>query len=60
MVVYLKNKETHEILQTFENVIEWGYNFVEYRNQNNYRTKTYCGESEYFTDIGAKEGYDEN
>ena len=51
MVVYLKNKETNEILQTFENVIEWGYNFVEYRNQNNYRTKTYCDESEYFTDI---------
>ena len=55
MVVYLKNKETNEILQTFENVIEWGDTFVEYRNENNYRTKTYCDENEYFTDIAEQE-----
>lgn len=51
MTIYLKNSETNETIQTFENVIEWGDNFVEYYNGNNYRAKTYCGENEYFTDI---------
>ena len=49
MKVYLINAETKEIIQTFENVITWDKNFVEYTN-NNLRTKMYCGENEYFTD----------
>ena len=50
MVVYLKNKETSEVINTYTNVIRWGYDFVEYNN-NGYRGKTYCNtETEYFTD----------
>ena len=48
-MIYLINKETNEIIQTFENIIEWGANFVEYLN-GGYRAKMYCGENEYFSD----------
>ena len=49
MKIYLINADTNEIVQTFENVIEWGYNFIEYDNSG-YRAKMYCQENEYFTD----------
>ena len=49
MTIYLINKETNETIQTFENVITWGHNFVEYDN-GGYRAKMYCSENEYFTD----------
>lgn len=48
MKVYLVKKETEEVLQEFNNVINWGYNFVEYNN--GCRCKIYCNEDEYFTD----------
>jgi hypothetical protein len=48
-MIYLINKETNETIQTFENVIEWSSNFVEYNN-GGYRAKMYCNENEYFTD----------
>lgn len=50
MKIYLINVETNETIQTFENVIEWGANFIEYNN-GGYRAKMYCGENEYFTDV---------
>lgn len=50
-MIYLVNKETNEIIQTFEEeIITWGYNFIEYKNTMNFRTKRYCNENEYFTD----------
>ena len=49
MKIYLINAETNETIQTFENVITWKYNFVEYYNGDN-RAKMYCGENEYFAD----------
>lgn len=48
-MIYLKKKETDEVIGTYENVIAWGYNFVEYRT-NELRAKIYCNENEYFTD----------
>ena len=48
-MVYLINKETKETIQEFNNVINWGFNFVEYTNGG--RCKIYCDhEKEYFTD----------
>ena len=48
-MIYLKNKETNEIINTFTNVIEWSDNFVEYEDYG--RCKIYCDtETEYFTD----------
>ena len=49
MTIYLINAETNKTIQTFEDVIAWGYNFVEYMN-GGYRAKMYCNENEYFTD----------
>ena len=50
MKVYLKNLETNEIISEYDNVIHWGYNFVEFNNGG--RCKIYCNtETEYFTDI---------
>lgn len=49
MKIYLINAETNETIQTYEDVISWGYNFVEFNN-GGYRAKMYCGENEYFTD----------
>ena len=49
MKVCLLNKETNDVVGEFNNVINWGYNFVEYNNGG--RCKCYCSEDEYFTDI---------
>ena len=50
MTVYLIDIETNEVKTTYDNVIEWGFNFVEYMN-GGYRAKTYCDtETEYFSD----------
>ena len=48
MKVYLINAETNELVSEYDNVIRWGYNFVEYNNGG--RAKIYCNENEYFTD----------
>lgn len=49
MKVYLKNIETNEVINEYDNVISWGYNFVEYNNGG--RCKIYCNsETEYFSD----------
>lgn len=48
MKVYLINAETNELISEYDNVIRWGYNFVEYNNGG--RCKIYCSENEYFTD----------
>lgn len=49
MVIYLKNKETNEVINTYTNVIRWNVDFVEYDNGG--RGKTYCNtDIEYFTD----------
>ena len=49
MMIYLINAETNETIQTFENVTNWGSNFVEYLN-GGYPAKMYCNDNEYFTD----------
>lgn len=49
-MIYLKKKETNEVINTYENVIDWGFNFVEY-TKDNIRAKIYCNDDEYFTDI---------
>ena len=54
MKVYLINKETNQTIQTFENVIEWADNFVEYMN-GGYRSKIYCSENEYFADAEVED-----
>lgn len=46
MKIYLiKN---NKIINEYNDVISWGYNFVEYNNGG--RCKIYCAEDEYFTD----------
>ena len=57
MKVYLVNAETNEIIETFENVVEWGYNFVEYLN-GGYPAKIYCNENEYFTNVEVQNAID--
>ena len=52
MKIYLINAETNETIRTFDNVTNWGDNFVEYLN-GGYRAKMYCNENEYFTDKEA-------
>jgi len=50
MEIYLINNETNEIIQIYQNVEKWGYNFVEYKN-NGMRGKIYCDmETEHFSD----------
>lgn len=49
MIVYLIDNKTISVIQEFNNIINWGYNFVEYYN-NGYRAKMYARENEYFTD----------
>lgn len=49
MKIYLINADTNETIQTFDDVISWGANFVEYNN-GGFRAKMYCNENEYFTD----------
>ena len=48
-MIYLINKETNEIIRTFDEVQHWDFNFVEYLN-GGYRAKMYCNENEYFSD----------
>ena len=48
-MIYLVNAESKELLNTYNNVIAWGINFVEYK-QNGLRAKIYCNDNEYFTD----------
>ena len=50
MTIYLINAETNEVIQTYTDVQNWGYNFVEYLN-NKRRAKIYCGDNEYFSDV---------
>lgn len=52
MEVYLVNKETNEILRTFTDVKSWNETFVEFKN-GGFRSKIYCGENEYFTNVIA-------
>ena len=50
MEIYLIDNETNEVKQTYQNVKQWGYNFVEYLN-NGMRGKVYCDmETEHFSD----------
>lgn len=49
MTVYLIDKKTNELKRTFNNVIKWAVNFVEYNNVG--RAKVYCNtDVEYFSD----------
>ena len=49
MTVYLIDKNTNETKRTFNDVIGWADNFVEYNNGG--RAKIYCNtEVEYFSD----------
>lgn len=48
-MIYLINVETKEVLNTYNNVLDWGSNFVEY-SQGGLRAKIYCNANEYFTD----------
>ena len=55
MVIYLVKNKTNELICTFENVIKWENNFVEYKN-GIYKSKVYCNlDEEYFTDQLPKE-----
>ena len=57
MEVYLVNKETKEIVETYKAVIQWSYNFVEYKIGGG-RCKIYCDEEiEYFTNVNNLEYY---
>lgn len=50
MKIYLINRETNEIIDTYENVYNWAENFVEFTN-GRFDAKHYCNiETEYFTD----------
>jgi len=50
MEVYLIDRETNEIKDTYTNVDRWAENFVEFTT-NGYRSKIYCDiETEYFSD----------
>ncbi|MBQ2871595.1 hypothetical protein IJE86_07830 [bacterium] len=49
MTIYLINRETGELINTYNNVTRWAEDFVEYNNGG--RAKSYCEvESELFTD----------
>ena len=52
-MVYLVNKETNEVINTFNNVIEWDEQSVLYQAGKG-RGKIYAGENEYFTDREPK------
>ena len=54
MKIYLKKIETNEVIEVFENVTNWGVNFVEFLN-NGYEGKIYCDEEEYFTNSEENE-----
>ena len=54
MEIYLIDRETNEVKNTYINVVRWGTNFVEQIN-NGLRTKVYCdAETEYFSDKQPK------
>ena len=46
--IYLINKDTNIIINTFTNVTKWDINFVVFNNP--LTCKIYCSENEYFTD----------
>lgn len=47
--IYLIDNETKETIQSYSNVINWGYDFIEYNNGG--RCKIYCdSEKEHFSD----------
>ena len=48
-MIYLINKETNEVVNTFANVLEWDERSVLYQAGKG-RGKTYANENEYFTD----------
>lgn len=52
-MIYLKNKETNEIIQEFDNVAKWSDSFIEMFD-GKYKSKMYCQENEYFTNIGEE------
>ena len=47
--IYLINSETNEIIYEYSNILDWGFNFVEFENYG--RCKIYCNDNEYFTDV---------
>lgn len=53
MTIYLKDRQTKEIIRLFNNVNYWGYNFVEF--ENNGKCKIYCDDTKYFTDKEVEE-----
>ena len=57
MEIFLINKNTKEVKNTYTNVINWGPNFVEFYN-GNFRGKIYCNNDEYFTDTVEEGGED--
>ena len=46
MKIYLKSLETNEIISEYNNVIRWGYNFVEFDNSG--RCKIYCVQKSFY------------
>ena len=48
-MIYLINKETKEVVNTFGNVIEWNDSYVVYKAGKG-TCKIYASEGEYFTD----------
>ena len=54
MEVYLVKKEDNSIVQTIYNVVNFGENFVETAIYNT-KTKEYCPDDCYFTDIKPEE-----
>ena len=58
-MIYLINTESKEVINTYNNVISWGINFVEYAPKG-LRVKIYCNDNEYFTDTLPTESEEEN
>lgn len=53
MKIYLLNNNTQELITTYENVKDWGNNYVVFMNNGNLG-KIYCDEeTEYFSDTLA-------
>lgn len=60
MEVYLIDRETNEIIDTYTNIIGWAENFVEFK-KGKFRSKFYCDvEKEYFTNEKQTEEYHSN
>lgn len=47
MVIFLKNKETNELIRTYNNVVSWSTRFIE-KLSGGYRSKIYCSDNQYF------------